>query len=49
LYGTDQPTRAMIEANMDFLEDIERGHGVYITLYKNGHPDEILFAGFSFD
>jgi hypothetical protein len=49
LYGTTEPTRAMIEGNLDFLEDLERGHGVYCTLYKNGKPDEILFAGYSFD
>src|SRR3954447_22949677 len=28
LYGTTQPTRAMVERNMDFLEDVERGQGV---------------------
>ena len=49
LFGTDQPTRAMIEQNMDFYEDIERGQGVYIILYKDGHPSEIFFGGYSFD
>jgi hypothetical protein len=49
LYGTTQPTRAMIEKNMDFLDDIERGHGVSIVAYKNGQPDEFFFAGYSFD
>lgn len=49
LYGTTEPTRAMVEDNMDFLEEIERGHGVYVILYKNGKPDEICFAGYSFD
>jgi hypothetical protein len=49
LYGTQQPTREMVEQNMDFLEDLERGHCVYIVLYKNGKPDELLFAGYSFD
>ena len=34
---------------MDFFEDLERGHCVYIVAYKNGAPDEILFAGYSFD
>ncbi len=34
---------------MDFLEDVERGHGVYIILYANGQPDEIFFGGYSFD
>jgi hypothetical protein len=49
LYGTTQPTREMVEHNMDFLEDVERGQGVYIIMYKNGKPDEICFAGYSFD
>lgn len=48
-YGATQPTRAMIERNMDFLEDVDRGHGIYIIVYKDGQPDEIFFAGYSFD
>jgi hypothetical protein len=49
LFGTTQPTRAMIEANDDLYEDIERGQGIYIVAYKNGKPDEYFFAGYSFD
>ncbi len=49
LFGTAQPTRAMIEANQDFYEDIERGQGVYIIAYKDGKPAEIFFAGYSYD
>lgn len=49
LYGTTQPSRAMVEPNMDFLEDIERGQGVHIILYNDGKPEEICFAGYSFD
>ena len=49
LYGTAQPTRQMVERNMDFLENVERGHGVYIILYKDDQPDEVFFAGYSFD
>jgi hypothetical protein len=49
LYGTTQPTRTMVEPNLDFLEDIERGHGAYVILYRDGKPDEICFAGYSFD
>ncbi len=49
LYSTTQPTRDMVEQNLDFLEDIERGQGVYILLYEEGQPTEILFAGYSFD
>ena len=49
LYGTSQPTREMIESNMDFYDDIERGQGIYIVVYKGGKPDEYFFAGYSFD
>ena len=49
LFQTTQPTRAMVEGNMDFMEPIERGQGVYIILYRDGEPDEICFAGYSFD
>lgn len=49
LFGTEQPTREMIEQHMDFYEDIERGQGVYIISYKDGKPSEIFFGGYSFD
>jgi hypothetical protein len=49
LYGTTQPTHQMIEQNMDFFEDLERGHGIYIIVFKDGKPNEIFFAGYSFD
>jgi len=49
LYGTTQPTHKMLEENMDFLEDVDRGHCVYALAYKNGQPDEVLFTGYSFD
>jgi hypothetical protein len=49
LYGTTEPTRAMIEQNMDFFEALERGQGIYIVVYKGGRPDELLFAGYSYD
>jgi hypothetical protein len=49
LYGTTQPTHEMIDANMEFYEDIERGQGIYIVVYKDGKPDEYFFAGYSFD
>lgn len=48
MYGTRQPTRAMIQ-NLEFLEDVERGTGVYIILYAQGKPSEICFAGYSYD
>ena len=49
LFGTKQPTRQMIVANQDFYEDIDRGQGVYIIVYKDGKPSELFFAGYSFD
>jgi len=48
-FGTDKPTREIIEANMDFYKDIERGQGIYLVVYKDGKPSEIFFAGYSFD
>lgn len=49
LFGTPKPTREMIERNMDFYEDIDRGQGVYIVAYKDDKPSEIFFGGYSFD
>ena len=49
LYGTVQPTRQMVEQNMDFLEDVDRGHCIYFEIFKNDKPDELFFAGYSFD
>lgn len=48
-FETVHPTHEAIEENMDFLEEIERGQCVYIVIYKENSPDEILFAGYSFD
>ena len=49
LYGTATPTREAVDANMGFLEEIHRGHGVYFVVYYNGKPSEICFAGYSYD
>jgi hypothetical protein len=49
LYGTDQPTHAMIQGNQGFYEWIDRGLGVYIVVYQDGTPSELFFAGYSFD
>lgn len=48
LYGTTQPTRDIL-IDLDFLEELERGQGVYTIVYENGEPTEIMFAGYSFD
>ena len=49
LYGTTRPTRAQVLREMDFFEDLDRGQAVYVTLYRDGRPDEYLFAGYSYD
>jgi hypothetical protein len=49
LFGTDQPTHEMIEDNGELFENIERGQGIYVIAHKNGQPNEIFFAGYSFD
>ena len=52
LFGTLHPTRAQFEQAEDFWENEffeERGQGVYVLLYQNGQPNEIVFAGYSCD
>jgi len=48
-FHTLRPTRAMIEQNPAFLEDVERGCGIAIVVYENKLPVEIVFAGYSID
>jgi hypothetical protein len=49
LFGTTRPTREMVEGNFDFWEDLERGQGICFVLHKGGQPDELFFAGYSYD
>lgn len=49
LFGTDKPTREMIEDNDDLFEMLERGQGVYVIAYQDDEPSEIYFAGYSYD
>jgi hypothetical protein len=49
LFGTQRPTRAMIEANDDYYGLIDRGLGIYIVAYDGDAPSELFFAGYSFD
>ncbi len=49
LYGTDRPTRAAVEADDSFTEEIERGTAAYVLLYEGDTPTEVYFAGCSFD
>lgn len=49
-FGTAQPTHETVETNLDpIFEMIDRGQAVYVVVYKDGSPDEIMFAGYSFD
>jgi hypothetical protein len=55
LFGTTRPTRATVEAKYGLLSHLRshgllrRGQGFYIMLYKNNMPNEIYFAGYSYD
>jgi hypothetical protein len=49
LFGTEQPTLDAIEKSDEFIDRLERGQGVYITLYQQGKPEQIYFAGYSYD
>jgi hypothetical protein len=48
LYGTTRPNRQMVERGAD-SEYIERGQGIYIIVYRDTQPDELYFAGYSYD
>ena len=49
-FGTTQPTREHVDnCDMQFLEDLERGHAIYFLIYEDGQPVEVFFAGYSFD
>jgi hypothetical protein len=48
LYATTRPTRELVEQGTD-SEYIERGQGIYIIVYRDDRPDEIFFAGYSYD
>lgn len=50
LFGTDRPTREMIDESDELFELMdERGQGIYIIVYEGERPSEIFFAGYSFD
>jgi hypothetical protein len=49
LFGTERPTRAMIEEGHAVFELIDRGLGIYIVAYEGDMPSELFFAGYSFD
>jgi hypothetical protein len=49
LYGTARPRRPAVQAAPRFLDDVDRGMGVYVVLYEDDVPTEICFAGYSYD
>lgn len=49
LFGTARPSRADVEKNHAFFEDIDCGHCVYVIVYEGGKPSEVFFAGYSYD
>ena len=48
-FGTDEPTKVMLDQSPDFWEDLDRGMARYVILYESGEPTQIYFAGYSFD
>jgi len=54
LFGTEKPTHEVVEQKRyrELAEHpltCEKWEGVYFTIYRNGKPDEIFFAGCSGD
>lgn len=49
LFGTNEPTREMVEGSDELYDALERGQGVYVVIYEGGRPSEIFFAGYSYD
>lgn len=49
IFGTQQPTREMVEQSEELIERIDRGQGLYVITYQQGKPDGIYFAGYSYD
>jgi len=48
-FGTERPTFAEIEKCMPFWESFDRGEARAVTLYENGKPAQICFAGWTID
>jgi hypothetical protein len=49
LFGTLYPTRETLETCDELFAAMERGKGVCIVAHKEGQPDGVFFAGYSFD
>lgn len=48
-FGTERPTHAVVASKLGFYEEIDRGQGIYVVVYKDDFADEYFFAGYSFD
>src|SRR5262249_41630771 len=48
-FATTKPTADDVEDCDDLFDQIERGQGVYVVVYDNDKPAQILFAGYSYD
>jgi|HubBroStandDraft_6_1064221.scaffolds.fasta_scaffold888539_2 hypothetical protein len=49
-FGTDVPTREQVEHGLsELFENLERGLCVYVIIYRDESPSELLFAGYSYD
>ncbi|HEY7550227.1 MAG TPA: hypothetical protein VH913_12025 [Hyphomicrobiaceae bacterium] len=48
-FGDARPSREAVEKFGPLWERLERGTAIYVVLYANGEPNEIYFAGISFD
>lgn len=48
-FGTDHPTLQAIEKCDDLFNALEGGQGIYAVLYREGEPETIYFAGYSYD
>jgi hypothetical protein len=49
LFGTSIPSAEEILDCDELFDQIERGHGVYVTAYDQGKPAQIIFLGYSDD
>ena len=49
-FGTDKPTKEILDESDEFWGELERGMAYYFILYdEQGEPKYIYFAGYSFD
>ncbi|MFW5444027.1 MAG: hypothetical protein ACKE51_06955 [Methylococcaceae bacterium] len=49
IFGTNKPTKEMLNNEQEIYNFIDRGESVYVISYNNDLPDKIFFFGYSFD